>query len=147
MADYFGEMGWTPLEDGQAPDHFLHLARLFRDFNMFDELNNLNGQKLPPPASKNAVESIPNENITNSDTQCPVCLKEHIKGETAKKLPCGHLYHNNCIMPWLSKTNSCPLCRYELPTDDEDYEAWRKEKKRAKEREADIENLHNSMFS
>ncbi|CAG9858115.1 unnamed protein product [Phyllotreta striolata] len=147
MADYFGEMGWTPLEDGQAPDHFLHFARLLRDFNMFDELNAMNGAKLAPPASKSAVEALPDESVTAKDSQCPVCLKEHVQGETAKKLPCGHLYHNDCILPWLSKTNSCPLCRHELPTDDEDYEAWRKEKKRAKEREIDIENLHNSMFS
>lgn len=47
---------------------------------------------------------------------------------------------------WL-QTNSCPLCRFELPTDDEAYEEERKEKKRAREREADIDNLHNSMFS
>jgi hypothetical protein len=40
-----------------------------------------------------------------------------------------------------------PLCRFELETDDEDYEAFRKEKLRAKEREADLEILHNSMFS
>lgn len=45
------------------------------------------------------------------------------------------------------QTNSCPLCRYELPTNDEYYEAYRKEKKRAKERESDIENLHSSMFT
>ncbi|KAJ8985355.1 hypothetical protein NQ317_008386 [Molorchus minor] len=114
---------------------------------MFDELNVLNGEKLPPPASKSAVEALPNENISKEGLQCPVCLKDHTKGEVAKKMPCNHLYHGECIMPWLSKTNSCPLCRYELPTDDEDYEAWKKEKKRAKEREADIENLHNSMFS
>ncbi|KAG5889135.1 hypothetical protein JTB14_016242 [Gonioctena quinquepunctata] len=140
-------MGWTPLGEGESPNHFLHLARLFRDYNMFDELNVLNGEKLAPPASKSAVEAIPNEKVTSESSQCPVCLKEHVKGEYAKKLPCGHLYHNDCITPWLSKTNSCPLCRHELPTDDEDYEAWKKEKIRAKEREADIENLHNSMFS
>ncbi|CAG9815848.1 unnamed protein product [Phaedon cochleariae] len=147
MADYFSEMGWTPLGEGETPNHFLHLARLFRDYNMFEELNVLNGEKLPPPASARVVEEIPNESVTSDGLQCPVCLKEHAKGESAKKLPCGHLYHSECIMPWLHKTNSCPLCRYELPTDDEDYEALRKEKKRAKEREADIENLHNSMFS
>lgn len=45
------------------------------------------------------------------------------------------------------QTNSCPLCRHELPTDDERYELYRKEKIRAKEREKDLETLHNSMFS
>ena len=48
---------------------------------------------------------------------------------------------------YLFQTNSCPLCRHELPTDDEEYESYRKEKLRAKQREADIETLHNSMFS
>nr|CAI5855638.1 unnamed protein product [Callosobruchus analis] len=157
MTDYFNEMGWTPLADGETPNHFLHLARLFRDYNMFEELNVLNGEKLPPPASRSVVEALPEEKIVGEGRirlprhflrlQCPVCLKDHVQGETAKKMPCKHLYHNQCIMPWLAKTNSCPLCRYELPTDDEDYEAWKAEKKRAKEREADIEHLHNSMFS
>lgn len=45
------------------------------------------------------------------------------------------------------QTNSCPFCRHELPTDDEAYEAFKKEKKRAEQRKEDIEILHNSMFS
>ncbi|XP_030759087.1 E3 ubiquitin-protein ligase RNF181 [Sitophilus oryzae] len=147
MADYFIEMGWRELGEGEQPDHLLHLARLFRDYNMFQELNTLNGEKLPPPASKAAVEALKDELISHEGTQCPVCLKEYNNGETVKKMPCEHKFHPECILPWLSKTNSCPLCRHELPTDDEDYEAWRQEKKRAKEREQDIENLHNSMFS
>lgn len=55
-------------------------------------------------------------------------------------------YRFGIELVWL-QTNSCPLCRFELPTDDEDYEEERKEKKRASEREVDIDNLHNSMFS
>lgn len=34
-------------------------------------------------------------------------------------MPCGHLYHDNCILTWLSKHNSCPSCRFELKTDNE----------------------------
>jgi hypothetical protein len=39
------------------------------------------------------------------------------------------------------------LCRHELPTDDEEYEMYKKEKLRAKQREEELETLHNSMFS
>ena len=62
MADYFQEMGWQPLQDGQAPNHLLHFARLFRDYNIFDESLT---QKLAPPASKAAVENLSTVTVTN----------------------------------------------------------------------------------
>lgn len=46
---------------------------------------------------------------------CTVCC-EHI--ELTKKgmfMPCGHVYHPDCLMPWLEKNNTCPVCRFELP--------------------------------
>ncbi|KAL0274560.1 UNVERIFIED_CONTAM: hypothetical protein PYX00_002660 [Menopon gallinae] len=145
MADYFDEMGWKPLDDGEAPNHLLHFARLLRDFGMFEELGE--DKRLPPPASKEVVNNLKKEIINRADVKCPVCLKEHDVGETVTVLPCSHSFHGECILPWLGKTNSCPLCRYEMPTDDADYELYRKEKLRAKEREDDLKNLHNSMFS
>lgn len=53
---------------------------------------------------------------------------------------------SECILPWLEKTNSCPLCRHELQTDDPSYERRRAERARAVQREKDLEILHNSMF-
>lgn len=61
MANYFEEMGWQPLGDGETPNQYLHLARLLRDFNMFEELGEHN--KLPPPTSKKVLEELPDVTI------------------------------------------------------------------------------------
>lgn len=145
MSDYFAEMGWTPLGDGEAPNHLMHMARFLRDYGLW-ELDEQT-QRLPPPASKESVENLTEIKITERSKQCPVCLKEFETGTVAKTMPCKHSFHKECILPWLEKTNSCPLCRHELPTDDENYELYKKEKIRAVQREKDMEILHNSMFS
>ncbi|CAL0312890.1 unnamed protein product [Lupinus luteus] len=80
-----------------------------------------------PPASKTAVEGLPdiavNDKLLDSDlSQCAVCKDTFELNEIAKQLPCKHIYHSDCILPWLELHNSCPVCRYELPTDDPDYE-------------------------
>ncbi|XP_071711289.1 E3 ubiquitin-protein ligase RING1-like [Rutidosis leptorrhynchoides] len=80
-----------------------------------------------PPAAKSAVEKLPSIKISKelmeSDySDCAVCKDSFELDEEAKKLPCKHLYHPDCILPWLELHNSCPVCRFELPTDDPDYE-------------------------
>ncbi|KAK4524070.1 hypothetical protein GAYE_SCF01G1969 [Galdieria yellowstonensis] len=42
---------------------------------------------------------------------CPVCGEEYEQGGTVKKLPCGDIFHQNCIYPWLECHSTCPLCR------------------------------------
>nr|GLL35907.1 E3 ubiquitin-protein ligase RING1-like [Ipomoea trifida] len=80
-----------------------------------------------PPAAKSAVEGLPDIKITqemlaSDSSQCAVCKDSFELDEEAKQMPCKHIYHKDCIMPWLELHNSCPVCRYELPTDDPDYE-------------------------
>ncbi|KAL4633342.1 hypothetical protein ACB092_04G116700 [Castanea dentata] len=42
--------------------------------------------------------------------------------DRSKQLTMCHRYHGDCIVPWLGIRNTCPVCRYELPTDDAEYE-------------------------
>ncbi|KAG4910019.1 hypothetical protein JHK84_055905 [Glycine max] len=80
-----------------------------------------------PPAAKDAVENLPtitvDDELLNSElNQCAVCQDEFEKGSLVTQMPCKHAYHGDCLIPWLRLHNSCPVCRYELPTDDADYE-------------------------
>ncbi|RWV82476.1 hypothetical protein GW17_00056023 [Ensete ventricosum] len=83
-----------------------------------------------PPAAKSVIMSLPSviiieEDLANGHALCAVCMDDISLKEKAKRLPCSHHFHGDCILPWLAIRNSCPVCRHELPTDDPDYENWK----------------------
>eukprot|EP00931_Biecheleriopsis_adriatica_P021957 TRINITY_DN14220_c0_g1_i1.p1 TRINITY_DN14220_c0_g1~~TRINITY_DN14220_c0_g1_i1.p1 ORF type:complete len:173 (-),score=25.24 TRINITY_DN14220_c0_g1_i1:104-622(-) len=52
------------------------------------------------------------EEASSSQTLCPVCLEPFKEGERLLQLPsCGHLFHRNCLEPWMARRGSCPSCR------------------------------------
>lgn len=72
------------------------------------------------PATRSSINAMPNIKIKQShlcsDSQCPVCMERFELGAKAKRMPCKHIYHSDCIVPWLTQNNSCPVCRYKMPT-------------------------------
>lgn len=89
------------------------------------------GKRGAPPAAKSAVEALPTVEVKSTYMEvCAICKDKVFNNEKeiVKQLPCGHMYHEDCIVPWLGSRNTCPVCRYELPTDDPEYEEDRKKK-------------------
>jgi len=86
-----------------------------------------------PPAAKKEIEKLKkikiNEEILKKlgiENSCAVCKDEFQIEEECLLMPCNHHFHENCLIPWLKKRNSCPVCRYELLTDDKDFEEMKK---------------------
>ena len=48
-------------------------------------------------------------------TSCAVCIEEYSEGDKLRQLPCGHVFHTECIVPWLTERHiSCPLCKSDV---------------------------------
>ncbi|XP_028938841.1 E3 ubiquitin-protein ligase RNF103 [Ornithorhynchus anatinus] len=46
-------------------------------------------------------------------TECVVCLEDFENGCSLMGLPCGHVFHQNCIVMWLAGgQHCCPVCRW-----------------------------------
>ncbi|KAL6954623.1 RING-type E3 ubiquitin transferase [Sarracenia purpurea var. burkii] len=70
------------------------------------------------PTSKSFVNTLPFVKITRSlSRSCSICKDDFECNEKVNRLPCKHVFHHECIVPWLNRRNSCPLCRYKLPAE------------------------------
>ena len=46
--------------------------------------------------------------------ECAICLLHYSVGEMVRQLPCQHLFHAECLSPWLRDHMTCPICRKPL---------------------------------
>lgn len=72
--------------------------------------------KLPPapaPATLTAAPGAPAAPAAAREvcSSCMVCLSEFLAGERCRRLPCSHVFHQACIDEWLTRANSCPICK------------------------------------
>uniref|UniRef100_A0ACD5ZPJ9 Uncharacterized protein n=1 Tax=Avena sativa TaxID=4498 RepID=A0ACD5ZPJ9_AVESA len=71
-----------------------------------------------PPASAASIAAVPTVEVSEHAAVCAICKDDLPLAATARRLPCGHLYHSICIVQWLEMHNSCPVCRSCLPSTD-----------------------------
>lgn len=55
-----------------------------------------------------------NVDMICSQPSCPVCSEDFVVEIEALQMPCSHIFHEVCVMPWLESKKTCPICRYEL---------------------------------
>ncbi|XP_024029046.1 E3 ubiquitin-protein ligase RING1 [Morus notabilis] len=119
---------WELLEDGDD-----QLPPLIEPLTLFHErLPEVTAAALrSTPAAEPSVEALKrttyegsnDDNTTTtccdddqSGFMCVICMEEVAIGSHVTRMPCFHLFHGDCILNWLYRTHTCPLCRFELPT-------------------------------
>ena len=103
------------------------------DVDFFEMVRRISEQEAEARAKKKrakteAVQKLPLVKIeakhckkTGSEMEppsCTVCCDTIALGSKGMFTPCGHIYHPDCLNPWLKDHNTCPVCRFELPTED-----------------------------
>jgi len=101
--------------------------------NFEDVLNQLfqsGGRQGNPPASQSALDQLPKFSIQQQHLDecldCTICKDDFKLNDMVIQLPCKHYFHPDCVTTWLKLHNQCPVCRFELPTEDKEYEERRR---------------------
>jgi hypothetical protein len=81
-----------------------------------------------PPTSQSALKKLKrfkmNEKYCKKDKSgklenpsCCICISDITTNQQTVLLPCGHMFHDSCVVEWLKKNNTCPVCRFQLPAE------------------------------
>ncbi len=116
--------------------------------------HNDNNRYGSPPASKSEIKKL-NKYILTEDklndfggeNTCSVCKEDFNIGNKMMDLPCNHYFHEECLMPWLNQHDSCPICRFELKTDDDDYEKMKLQRNGNINNQNRNNNFHNIIIN
>jgi len=83
------------------------LAQRLRSFRRYRRIS-LNMEMRFPDATDEEIEQ---------NEHCVICRDSLFEGSKPKKLPCGHIFHIDCLRSWLVMQQVCPTCRAEIPAD------------------------------
>lgn len=61
------------------------------------------------------VSPISHRHLTNAEyvehTVCPICYCQFEYNLPVGVLPCGHIFHDDCVLGWVYEHHNCPMCR------------------------------------
>ena len=135
-----------------APDRYIYI-KLNNFCVIFYIRNYFISSSSCPPASRKVLSNLPLVTVTADDLleasnkECTVCLDEQTLGSLACKLPCGHLFHKECVKDWLCRHCICPVCRLELETDDINYEMTRSKRMESRKIRIRLDELKAKSIS
>ncbi|CAD8108646.1 unnamed protein product [Paramecium primaurelia] len=65
--------------------------------------------------SEEQIEMLPVQKFKmENEFVCSICDMNLLKNEMVMKLNCSHIFHSECLKPWIRIKNSCPNCRQQI---------------------------------
>ncbi|XP_076830086.1 RING finger protein 150a [Brachyhypopomus gauderio] len=94
---------------------FYYIQR-FRYANARDRNQRRLGDAAKKALSKLQVRTIrKGDKETESDfDNCAVCIEGYKPNDVVRILPCRHVFHKNCVDPWLQDHRTCPMCKMNI---------------------------------
>ncbi|XP_055060344.1 RING finger protein 150a isoform X3 [Misgurnus anguillicaudatus] len=72
-------------------------------------------------AAKKAISKLQVRTIRKGDKEtesdfdnCAVCIEDYKPNDVVRTLPCRHVFHKNCVDPWLQDHRTCPMCKMNI---------------------------------
>ena len=106
-------------------EHLQTIRNMLNSLSIFEGSGNENG-----PTERKYIQNLKQINFIEYMRQkskneelnhkCAVCTEEFEKDEKVSELECNHIFHSECLMPWLEIQNTCPNCRFLLPKEKEE---------------------------
>merc|ERR1711920_298954 len=54
------------------------------------------------------------EEVAAAVGDCAICLEPLREGQSCRRAPCLHAFHDACFREWLRHSPTCPVCKLEL---------------------------------
>ncbi|MBA0685918.1 hypothetical protein Goari_013555 [Gossypium aridum] len=90
----------------------------FEDLEESDSRTQSSSLLLSPrkPEVTNLIES--KKSGAEEEDACPICLEEYDAENPKLLTKCEHHFHLSCILEWMERSDTCPICDQVLPLSD-----------------------------
>ncbi|XP_026410204.1 E3 ubiquitin-protein ligase RNF181-like [Papaver somniferum] len=111
MEDNYEEEDFVGISDAQVMEDDDAFKMALAD-SWEESLRNI--QKIR--ASSSFIQGLKRESClpSTANIACAICLELSRVKEEISRMPCGHIFHADCLISWLEQSNSCPMCRFKV---------------------------------
>ncbi|XP_057756871.1 probable E3 ubiquitin-protein ligase RHB1A isoform X1 [Arachis stenosperma] len=116
----FGGSASTDSESGRETVSGSSFETLIAREDLEEAESKVKAQENSEPISPKKAELLKSNQtqvlLTEEEDVCPICLEEYDVENPKNLTKCEHHFHLSCILEWMERSDSCPICDQVLET-------------------------------